>query len=187
MLQGDPQYAFVQVGSNDETEITLVPRRWPASEESTKPPEPGVGMRSDSDDDSCTQVAATAQKAESLLRGLLSVIGGGSVQRHDWTLGEGVACDASREDGKLLHRCQSLTCGSRNQARRHVDLVPDVFSSEDRFGCTRDVYAECWTVLKVGDRSIRSMKKEPTQRGKTRRAGDCWIECVGSTAKPQGK
>ena len=78
------------------------------SEESTKPPEEGFCVRSDSrNNEGC----GVPQK------------GGGSVQ----------------EDGLLLYRCQSLTCGRKDQARRHVDLVPFVFPSEDGFGCTRDV------------------------------------------------
>ena len=46
-------------------------------------------------------------------------------------LGDSVACDASQEDRKLLLRCQSLTCGSKYQARRYVDLLPVVSPSED--------------------------------------------------------
>ena len=56
---------------------------------------------------------------------------GGRVQDHDRTPGEGVARDAFQEDGKLLHKCQSLTCGSEDQARRYVDLVPVVFTSKN--------------------------------------------------------
>ena len=56
-----------------------------------------------------------------------------------------------------------------------------VFPSEDGFGCTKDVCAECWTVLNVGDRSNRSMKKEQTQRRQRgglemQPFGDSWIE-----------
>ena len=30
ILKGDPQYAFVPAGSNDEIEITLAPKHWRA-------------------------------------------------------------------------------------------------------------------------------------------------------------
>ena len=41
ILQGDPQYAFVPACSNDEIEITLVPRQWLVSNDGTKSTEPG--------------------------------------------------------------------------------------------------------------------------------------------------
>ena len=77
---------------------------------------------------------------------------------------------------KLLHRCQSLPCDRSDQGPCYVDIVRVVFPSEDGFGCTRDVCAECG-----GDRSSRSMKKEQTQRRKTggleiQPFGDCRIE-----------
>ena len=71
--------------------------------------------------------------------------GSGRVQGHVQTLGEGVACDGPHEDGRLLYRCQGLTRDRQDQGHRHVDLVPVVFPSEDGFGYTRDVCAECWT------------------------------------------
>ena len=53
ILQGDPQYALVPAGSNEEIEITLVPRPpRPVSDDGTKPPELGFRVRSDNDDDS---------------------------------------------------------------------------------------------------------------------------------------
>ena len=75
------------------------------------------------------------------------------------------------ENGNLLYKCQNLTCRSKDQSRRYVDLVPVVFSSGDGLGYTRDVCAERWTVLNDGDRSIRGKKKEQTQ-WRIRRAGD---------------
>ena len=36
-------------------------------------------------------------------------------------LGEGVLCDAAQEDGKLLYRCQSLTCDGKDRSQRDVD------------------------------------------------------------------
>ena len=50
ILQGDPQHAFVPAGSHDEIDISLVPRRWPVSEEGAKPPEPGFCVKSGSSD-----------------------------------------------------------------------------------------------------------------------------------------
>ena len=111
---------FVPAGSNDEIEITLVPRRWPVSEEGTKRPEQGFCVRSDSGDYSRKNAKPGAWNR--------SQGAGGRVQ-------------------ELLYWCQSLTCGNKDQARRYVDLVPVVFPSEDGFGHTRDVCAECWTVL----------------------------------------
>ena len=53
ILQGDPQYALVPAGSNEEIEITLVPRPpWPVSKDGTKPPELVFCVRGDNDDDS---------------------------------------------------------------------------------------------------------------------------------------
>ena len=77
--------------------------------------------------------------------------------------------------------CQSPTCDSEDQARRHVDQVPLVFPTEDGFWCTRDACAECWTLLHGGVRSIRSVKKEQRQRRKRggleiQPFGHCWIE-----------
>ena len=115
---------------------------------------------------------------------------GGRVQEHDQTRGEGVACDASEEDGKPLYGCQSVTCDRKVQTRRYVDLVPVVFP-EDWFGCTRDVCAECWTVLNGGDRPIRTLKKEQSHRRKSgldiQPFGIAGLteHCVGSTSKPQ--
>ena len=85
--------------------------------------------------------------------------------------GEGVACDASQEVGKL----------KRPKHDAMWTWCQWCFPSEDGFGDTRDVCAECWTVLNDGDRSIRSMKKEQSQRRKRRGLeiqpfGDCWIE-----------
>ena len=96
-------------------------------------------------------------------------------------LEEGVLCDAAPEDGKLLYRCQSLTCDGKDQSPRDVDLMPLVFPSEDGSGCTRDVCAERWTVLNVEDSSVRSMKKEQAQRRKSGELqiqpfGNCWIK-----------
>ena len=93
---------------------------------------------------------------------------------------------------KLLYVCQSPTCDSEDQARRHVDQVPLVFPTHDGFGRTRDASAEYWTFLNAGDRSIRSVKKGQTSRRK--RGGmrfNNWgfaglnKHCVGSTSKPQ--
>ena len=104
------------------------------------------------------------------------------MQGHDQTPGEGVACDTLHEDGRLLYRCQSMTCHRRHQGCRHVDLVSGVFPSEDEFGYTRDVCAEYLTELNGGDRSIRSLKKEQTQAEAQRGGleiqpfGACWIE-----------
>ena len=50
----------------------------------------------------------------------------------------------------------SLTCDSKDRARRHGDLVKVVFQSED--GCARDVCAECWRLLNGGD--IKSEHEE---------------------------
>ena len=72
----------------------------------------------------------TAAKVRNLVLGI-DREGGDRLQEHDQTHGDGVACDASQEDGKLLLRCQSLTCGSKYQARRYVDLVPVASPSED--------------------------------------------------------
>ena len=121
----------------------------------------------------------TAAKNEELGAWNGPVEGGGRVQEHDQTPGEGVACDASEEDGKPLYGCQSLTCDRKVHTRRYVDLVPVVFP-EDWFGCTRDVCAECWTVLNGGDRPIRTLKKEQSHRRKMW-AGhsaiwNCWID-----------
>ena len=46
--------------------------------------------------------------------------GSGSVG-HDQTLGEGVACD-TLEDGRLLYRCQSMTCDRKDHVRRYREL-----------------------------------------------------------------
>ena len=69
--------------------------------------------------------------------------------------------------GSYCTGVESLTCGSKDQARHHVDLLPLVFPSEDGFLCTRDVCAECWTVLNGGDRSFGNRRK-----GATEEAGD---------------
>ena len=78
-----------------------MPRRWPVSKEGTKPPEPGF----------CVEVTVmmTAAKNEEPVAWNRPQGGGGIVQEHDQTPGECVARDASLEDGKLVHRCQSLT------------------------------------------------------------------------------
>ena len=46
-----------------------------------------------------------------------------------------------RRNGKLLCRCQGLTC-DKDQRRLHVDLVPGVPPSEHGYGHTTDVCAE---------------------------------------------
>ena len=96
--------------------------------------------------------------------------GSGSVG-HDQTLGEGVACD-TLEDGRLLYRCQSMTCDRKDHVRRYVNLMPVVYPSQDRFGYTRAVCAEYWTDLN-GWRQISSKHEEGADaEAQKRRAGD---------------
>ena len=122
---------LVPAGSNEEIEISFVPRHWPVSAEGTKPPEPGFYVRSvgEGEDSRTLEEAVAWNRLQE---------GGGRKQEHDQTSGEGVACDTLQQYGRLMYRCQSFTY-RKDQERRYVDLVPDVFPSEKVFGFTRDV------------------------------------------------
>ena len=83
IFAGDPQYAVVPAGSNDDMEITQVPREWPVSSRT------GFCVKSDSDDDTRKNKNFGAWERDRKKSG-------SSVQEHDRTPGEGVACDALR-------------------------------------------------------------------------------------------
>ena len=155
ILQEDPQYAFVPAGANDEIEFLLVPRQWPVSKEGTKPPEPVFCVRSDSDDDSRTLEEPVERVAG--LRCLTGLLG--------------------KVSHALLLWRRGSNCTSRVAVGTHHDVMLSAggFPSEDGCGYTRDVCAECWRVLNDGDRSIRSTKKEQTQRRKRGGPGDSAI------------
>ena len=91
ILQGDPQYTFFTAGSNEETEISLVPRdrKTVVSEHFAKPAAPGFYVRSDSDS---TQSRITF---EELVAWNLTSECADRVEGHDRTPGEGVSLDAS--------------------------------------------------------------------------------------------
>ena len=137
ILQGYPQYAFAPAGSNDEIEISLVPR-----DERVVAQEEVVWLQL-----GCKDEAATAQKDESLSRNLLSgmdLMRALELCRGLTKLLEKVLHVFPQEDARLLCRWQGLTCDRMDQGHRYVDLVPDAFPWEDGFGYARDVCAECW-------------------------------------------
>ena len=96
---------FFPVGSNDEIEISLVPRPWIVGEDGTNLEEPffmpGVAK---------VMTAAFLRNLFLFWNGRQE--GGENLQEHDQILGEVVACDLRHEDRRLLYRCQSLTCVS---------------------------------------------------------------------------
>ena len=89
-------------------------------------------------------------------------------------------------DWKYRERCGRQSCGHslwhapRIRPSRRFTCVKFQFArrkvlpSEDGFGYTQDICAECWTERNGGDRPTRSMKKEHAEAQK-RRAGDSAI------------
>ena len=47
----------------------------------------------------------------------------------DQTLKERCYFGVLQEDGQLAYRCQELTCATKNQGRRYLNLVPVLFYS----------------------------------------------------------
>ena len=80
--------------------------------------------------------------------------------------------------------CTDVKVGpdQKTQGRRYLDLVPEVFPSEEGRGHQRDARAECWHELNGGSSSVSSLRGEQAQRRKRGRGlqshpfGDCWIE-----------
>ena len=136
ILLCDPQYSFVPAGSNEETETSL----GPVSEEGTRSPEPGIW-----DDSRTLEERAVA-----------------GVQEHDWTPGEGVACDASQGNGRPLYRCQSLIVAVRTKHDVMLTWCQRCFRRKASLDIQNDVGAECWTAPNVETYEF----KEQTQRHK---------------------
>ena len=89
------------------------------------------------------------------------------MQGHDQNLGECVACETLQEDGRLVCRCQGLTCDRRDQGRRHVDLVPVVFPSDKMGWRTQEMFVQaglkpfghCWIEQVMRGKYVESTKE----------------------------
>ena len=134
MVQGDPQNAFVLAGTNDENDITLVPKdeRTVAHDEGTRPMAAGFVRSGGESDDGRTP-------AEHVVCINRSQEDGRSASANRKLLRNVLPSILLRRMGKLLCRCQGLSCEKRNQGCRYLDSVPVVFPSEDGYEYTRDV------------------------------------------------
>ena len=126
MIQGDPQYAFLPAGTNDEIDLTLVPRntwRPVVSEEVTKPDAPGFCVTLDSESEN----SRTAEEHVVCNRPQED---GTSASGQDQPLEKRVTSNTSLKDVTLSYRRQGLLCVSMNEGRRCLDLVPVIFYAD---------------------------------------------------------
>ena len=67
----------------------------------------------------------------------------------DQTREERVTFHTSQEDGALAYKCQGLTLATKSQERRYLDLVPVIFSDQEREVDVREI-----SVQTVGKRTM---------------------------------
>ena len=139
------------VNLNDEIEVTLVPRDERVVAQDVWPETGFVRSGSESTESCVLEEHGVCNGPQE---------DGESVEEQDQIPGEPVLVNAPQGGGKLLYRCQGLTCDMKNQGRRCLDLVPGDFPFEDGYGYTRDVCADCWTELYGGRSPVRKYWKE---------------------------
>ena len=153
----------------------LVSKLWPVSEEGTRSLEWGYNLRSGSE----SEDIRTLEEPVDWKR---FPVGGGRVKEHHRTLVEGVVCDTSQEDGRLLYTSQNSKCGSEDQTRLWLDLVAvgrRVWMQKRRLPGMLDGI-QSWRQIH-SEHEEGAVAKEQTQRRNRRGleiqpCGDCWIE-----------